>query len=73
MNPNTLTTREGEIYQLIAKGMTNKEIGQTLGISHNTVSVFIGKIFMKYGYSRRNQIILAETQAQKQSNSDNGV
>jgi DNA-binding CsgD family transcriptional regulator len=59
-----LTTREGQVYELIAKGMTNKEIGRALGISPNTVIVFVGKIFAKLGYNRRNQIILAASNKQ---------
>jgi DNA-binding NarL/FixJ family response regulator len=34
-----LTPREGEILQLVARGLTSKEIAQRLGISYRTVEV----------------------------------
>jgi DNA-binding CsgD family transcriptional regulator len=64
-----LTAREGEIYRLVATGMTNKEIGQKLGISHKTVSALLNKVFLKLGYNRRNQIILAAS-SNKQPNTE---
>ena len=41
----TLTTRELEMVQLIADGLTNREIGQRLSISEETVKVHIRHLF----------------------------
>lgn len=57
-----LTAREGEIYQLVAKGMTNKQIGETLGISHKTVAIHMTRIFLKCEMERRIDIVLASQQ-----------
>ena len=41
----TLTTRELEVVQFIADGLTNREIGQRLSISEETVKVHIRHLF----------------------------
>jgi DNA-binding NarL/FixJ family response regulator len=42
-----LSTREAEILALIAEGLSNKEIGVRLGISHATVRTHLMHIFKK--------------------------
>ena len=42
-----LTTREIQILKLIAKGRSNKEIGNTLGIAEVTVKLHVGHILTK--------------------------
>ena len=42
-----LTMREREVYNLLAKGMTNKEIADTLVITNNTVKRHLKAIFEK--------------------------
>ena len=42
-----LTQREREVYDLLAKGMTNKEIAATLVITNNTVKRHLKAIFEK--------------------------
>lgn len=54
--PNThgkLTTHELSIAQLAAEGLTNREIGQRLFLSHRTVSTHLHRIFPKLGISSR--------------------
>jgi DNA-binding NarL/FixJ family response regulator len=44
---STLTQRETEVLQLLAKGMRNKEIGANLGITEETTHGYIKSIFQK--------------------------
>lgn len=55
---NLLSEREKEILQLVAEGLTNREIAQKLSISHNTVKVHISNIFEKTGVSSRTEATL---------------
>ena len=55
---NLLSEREQEILQLVAEGLTNREIAQKLSISHNTVKVHISNIFEKTGVSSRTEATL---------------
>ena len=51
--PDNLTSREGEVLRLIAQGLTNSEIGESLFISPNTVMTHVRNIFSKIGASNR--------------------
>src|SRR2546426_4865293 len=42
-----LTQRETDVLKLLAKGMRNKEIGATLGITEETIHGYIKSIFQK--------------------------
>jgi LuxR family maltose regulon positive regulatory protein len=53
MNLSQLTPRELEIAQLAASGLTNKEIGDRLYISVNTVKTQLKSIFYKLNISSR--------------------
>ena len=48
-----LTPRENEIARLTSQGMTNKEIAQTLEISHWTVATHLRRIYDKTNVHRR--------------------
>lgn len=48
-----LSVREQEIAELVAQGLSNKEIGLALGISHWTVSTHLRRVFAKLDISRR--------------------
>jgi len=48
-----LTARELEIVPLVAAGLSNKEIGARLGISHATVKVHLKSVFRKLGLDGR--------------------
>ena len=52
-----LTPREQETLQHLMQGLTNKEIGQRMNISPNTVKAFLKLIMMKMGVSTRSGII----------------
>jgi ATP/maltotriose-dependent transcriptional regulator MalT len=51
--PDGLTEREVEVLRLIAAGKTDREIGEALFISLNTVARHISNIFAKTGTSNR--------------------
>jgi DNA-binding NarL/FixJ family response regulator len=48
-----LTHRELEIVELLVTGLSNKEIGARLGISHTTVKVHLRNVFRKLGIDSR--------------------
>jgi DNA-binding CsgD family transcriptional regulator/GAF domain-containing protein len=51
-----LTGRETEVLQLIAEGMSNKEIAERLGLTSNTVKSYVKNIYGKLGANRRVQV-----------------
>ncbi len=58
-----LTEREVEVLRLAAKGLTNKAIGHTLGISDRTVQGHLANIYGKLSVNSRTEAV---TQALKQ-------
>jgi len=50
-----LSTREREILPLIAEGLTNREIGERLGLAEKTVKNYISGLLSKLGLQRRTQ------------------
>jgi DNA-binding NarL/FixJ family response regulator len=48
-----LSTREEEVLRLAAKGLANKQIARSLGISEHTVKVHLGNVFRRIGVSDR--------------------
>lgn len=50
-----LTQRESEVLRQLAHGLTNKEIGQSLGISYETVKEHVQHILRKIGVNDRTQ------------------
>jgi DNA-binding CsgD family transcriptional regulator len=51
-----LTARESEIARLAAQGLSNREIGERLFISHRTVGYHLASIFTKVGVAHRAQL-----------------
>ena len=52
-----ITPREMEILELIAQGMSNKEIAEKLFVSENTVKTHSSRVFFKLGARRRTQAV----------------
>lgn len=48
-----ITRREHEILGLIAEGLSNREIGERLSVSENTVKTHSSRLFDKLGVNRR--------------------
>jgi LuxR family maltose regulon positive regulatory protein len=53
----SLSSRERDIVDLIARGQSNKEIANTLGIGAETVKSHVKSIFMKLGVDKRAQAV----------------
>lgn len=53
--PTTLTTRERQVLELVAEGLTNRQIGERLFISDKTASVHVSAILRKAGLTSRAQ------------------
>ncbi|GAA0421836.1 LuxR family transcriptional regulator [Acrocarpospora corrugata] len=51
-----LTPQEFQIIQLAAEGMTNREIGQRLYLSHRTIGAHLYRIFPKLGITSRSEL-----------------
>ena len=52
-----ITRRELEILELIAQGMSNREIAEKLFVSENTVKTHSSRVFDKVGAKRRTQAV----------------
>ena len=52
---NDLSEREREVLALVARGLTNKEIGGRLFLSDHTVRNHVSRILQKLGLSRRSE------------------
>jgi DNA-binding CsgD family transcriptional regulator len=52
-----ITARELEILQLIATGLSNREIADKLFVSENTVKTHSSRVFDKLGARRRTQAV----------------
>jgi NarL family two-component system response regulator LiaR len=52
-----ITPREHEILGLIAEGLSNREIGERLFVSENTVKTHSSRLFEKLAVNRRTQAV----------------
>ena len=52
-----LTRREDEILELLEKGLGNRELGQVLGISEDTIKTHLKSLFRKLGVSDRAEAV----------------
>jgi ATP/maltotriose-dependent transcriptional regulator MalT len=55
--PESLTPRETEVLNLLASGLTNREIAAQLGLTMSTVKSHIQNIYGKLGVDRRLQAV----------------
>ena len=53
-----ITGRERQVLQLLADGLSNKEIAAQLALSPNTVKTHVARLFEKLRVSRRTEAIL---------------
>ena len=53
-----LTKREEELVQLVAEGLTNRDIARQLGLTEHTVRNYLFRIFNKLGTSNRLELAL---------------
>jgi two-component system, NarL family, response regulator LiaR len=57
-NSNDLTSRELEVLQLLAQGMNNRAIAESMSVSERTVHAHLSNIFTKMGVSSRLEAVL---------------
>jgi len=53
----TITSREAAVLMCIVEGLSNKAIGDHLGISENTVKTFVQHLFQKTGAQSRSRLV----------------
>jgi DNA-binding CsgD family transcriptional regulator len=53
----SLTARQRDVCALLAEGLSHKEIGQRLGISHRTVETHREGIYRRLGVSNLVQLV----------------
>lgn len=54
-----LSARELEVFKLVARGMTNAEVGETLFVSQSTVKTHVARILDKLELRDRVQVVIA--------------
>jgi DNA-binding NarL/FixJ family response regulator len=50
-----LTLREEQVLELIAAGLTNRQIGERLGLAEKTIKNYVSALLAKLGMKRRTQ------------------
>jgi DNA-binding NarL/FixJ family response regulator len=66
-----LAQREDEVANLVAEGMTNREIALKLGVAEHTVSNYLFRIYEKLGLSSRVELVLYLLKQRQQHSSLN--
>jgi DNA-binding NarL/FixJ family response regulator len=70
----SLTPQERNILELIAEGLTNRQIGERMFLAEKTVKNYVSNMFTKLGMSRRTEAAsyatrLAEKKSREQRDS----
>jgi DNA-binding NarL/FixJ family response regulator len=63
--PHELTPGEERVAQMVAQGLTNREVGAALCVSEKTVEANLSRIFLKLGIRSRRDLSRTEFLAQK--------
>ena len=56
--PDGLTSREGEVYLMLARGFPNDRIARELSIAEGTVRIHVGRLLGKLGLHDRSQAVV---------------
>lgn len=59
---NELTDRELDVLRLLARGMSNRDIGERLHIAEKTVKIHVSRVLDKLGVEDRTQAAIAAVQ-----------
>lgn len=54
-----MTKREAEVVRFAVEGLSNREIGQQLGLTEHTVKNYLFRVFDKLGVSNRVELVLS--------------
>ena len=57
MHLTDLTPRELAVLELVAAGLTNRQVGERLYISQKTVSVHLSRVMAKFGAATRTEAV----------------
>ena len=60
---DSLTDREAEVLALAARGLSNLEIAEALGVSIQTIKTHLKHVYMKLGVHDRVQAVIAAYEA----------
>lgn len=54
---NHLTGQEQRVFELVGRGLTNRQVAQKLNLSEKTVRNYLARVFEKLGVQRRSEIV----------------
>jgi DNA-binding NarL/FixJ family response regulator len=54
-----LTRRQAEILELVAAGLSDKEIGSRLGVSPRTIQSHMDRLYLQHGFHKRTAAVAA--------------
>ncbi len=55
----TLSARQRDVFDLIVRGLSNKEIARTLNLAEGTVKIHVAALLRKLGVHRRAAVAIA--------------
>ena len=68
-----LSTQERRVLELLADGLTNRQIGEHMGLAEKTVKNYVSAILVKLGLPRRTQAAVLATQVRRSAAIDSAV
>jgi len=57
--PLRVTRRQAEILELVASGLSDKEIASRLGLSPRTIQSHLDRLFLQHGFHKRSAAVAA--------------
>ena len=69
----TLSTQERRVLELLADGLTNRQIGEQMGLAEKTVKNYVSALLVKLGLQRRTQAAVLATQVRRAAGGDTAL